>query len=162
MPTEILRQIIEMTLAQFGRAARYDDYQAIAFKIFPAEMEALASSFARQGFVRWLKEGLNLTANEGETDPTAPQIQLNLLPGLKAPAFLNIGSDTEPKLIRVQDSIVADWDLCIAKRHRVAARISRRAEDMAQKAEWFRSNAESETETLGQLMSRLPTNVAAA
>lgn len=58
MTSEIIRRIIEETLARFGRDAIYDDYISIAHELFPDEMRSLANGFERQGFIKWLKQGL--------------------------------------------------------------------------------------------------------
>jgi hypothetical protein len=155
MPTEMIQRIIDETLARFGRDATYDDYRAVAFELFAEEMRALAASFTRQGFIKWIKSGLRSAANVDESDPHAVEVQLDLLPGLPAPGYLNIGNDFDPKLVRVQDSTVQDWEVCIEKRHRVARRITARAEDMAQKLEWFKAHIRTDDETLGACLSRV-------
>lgn len=151
--SEFVRQIIEETLKRFGRDASYDQYRDIAFEMFPNEMAAHARSFERQGFIKWIKTSLRQAANVDESDGEAPEVQLDLLPGWPAPAYLNIGSDVDPRLVRVQDSVIADWETCIAKRHKVAARITARAEDLEQKLEWFRSHA-CGNDTLAQAIER--------
>jgi hypothetical protein len=78
---------------------------------------------------------------------------------LPAPAYLNIGSDVEPKLVRVQDSLIVDWETGVAKRRRVISRVTARTEDMEQKLEWFRAHA-CEGETLGEAIEKAKTVLA--
>lgn len=155
MTSEIIRRIIETTLDRLGREAAYDDYIHTAHELFPEEMAKLASGFTRQGFIKWLKDGMRQAANVDEADPQAPMVQLDLLPGFPAPAYLNIGSDTEPRLLRFADSRAEDIRLAIEKRNRKRAQIGARIEDLEQKLEWLLENQRDKAETVGQVCARL-------
>lgn len=155
MPIELIDQIIAKTLEQFGKKAAYNDYQSVAWQMFPKEMQALAQSFQRQGFVKWLKDGMRRAANIDESDPDAPEVQLDLIPGLSAPAYLNIGSDVEPQLIRFVDAGEQELVASIEKRRKVARRISTRVEDLELKLEWLRTYRESETDCFGIVCERI-------
>lgn len=161
MPIELVRRIIAETLSRFGRSASYDDYRVVAKKLFPYELDAMATNFERQGFVKWIKDGMRQIVNVDESDPDAPTVQLDLLPGISAPAYLNIGSMVAPKLIEFADATVQDLRTVIATRITVNKRISARIEDLQLKLEWLRSNAE-ENETVRAVCSRLAAKQAAA
>lgn len=155
MTSEIIRRIIEETLARFGRDAIYDDYISIAHELFPDEMRSLANGFERQGFIKWLKQGLRQAANVGEDDPDAPFVQLDLMPGLPAPAYLNIGSARAPHLMRFIDALPGDLRTSIDRRIQKASQIGARVEDLQQKLKWLIANQVQLTETVGQVCDRL-------
>jgi hypothetical protein len=134
MPIEIIVRIIEATIARFGDDASYDQYKEIAAELFPKEMKTLRNSFARQGFIKWLKNGMRHAFNVDELDADAPQVQLDLLPGLPAPAYLNIGTWQTPRPRRFSDCTVLDLDTAIQSRGAVLGRISARVEDLQAKA----------------------------
>ena len=162
MTSEMIRRIIDGTLNQLGRDASYDDYINTAHALFPEEMDALGKSFERQGFIKWLKDGMRQVANVGEEDKNAPSIQMKLLPGLPAPAYINIGSEDEPKLIKFTDCSADDLRLAIDKRRIKAAQISKRVEDLQQKLQWLTANRETELETIGHACQRLGGSVTPA
>jgi hypothetical protein len=155
MPIELLQQIIERTLLEYGKTASYNDYQTVAWRMFPNEMQALAQSFTRQGFIKWLKDGMRRVENLDESDPDAPEVQLDLLPGLAAPSYLNIGSDVEPQLMRFVDATEPEIVTSIEKRRRVVRRISTRVEDLELKLEWLRAYRKSEADSFGVVCNRL-------
>ena len=155
MPINQIIRIIEATLARFGKEARYDDYRSIAFEMYPEEMRALGESFARNGFTKWLKDGMRRTFNVDEQDPDAPQVQLDLLPGIAAPAYVNVGSWTTPKPIRFQDCTLVDIDTAIATRKMVYARQGARIEDLQMKREWLAAHATDSTQTVAEVIERM-------
>lgn len=160
MSVEMIRRIIAETLAEFGRGASYDDYQTVGQRLYPAEIRAMGQSFERQGFVKWIKDGMRHAVNAHEEDPDAPQVQLDLLPGKAAPAYLNIGTQTEPALVSFADATEADMRTAIATRVTAAKRITARTKDLTAKLEWFIANRRG-SETIGQVCQRLKQSVAA-
>jgi len=154
MSVEMIRRIIAETLNQFGRSATYDDYQSVGQKLYPEEIRAMAQSFERQGFVKWIKDGMRHALNVHEEDPNAPQVQLDLLPGKAAPAYLNIGTQTEPALVSFADATEVDMRTAIATRVTATRRITARTKDLAAKLEWFLANRRGD-ETIGAVCRRL-------
>jgi hypothetical protein len=153
---EIVRQIIDTTLARYAPASpSYDSYIEVAHELFPDQMSALASGFSRQGFIKWFKDCMRNAANVDESDPCAPTVQLDLMPGLPAPAYLNLSTDSMPRLLRFGDAIGADLRVSIQKRKTKSAQITARAEDLQQKLEWLLANQRSPTETVGEVCARL-------
>lgn len=153
MPTDIIFAVIQEAHERFGDPS-YDQYREVAFELFPKEMEALANSFSRQGFVKWLRDGMRRVVNVDEQDLDAPQVQLDLLPGMSAPAFLNLGTDAAPKLRRFVDCTADDLDVAIETRRRVYARVGARIEDLQIKREWLVAYRHDARDTVGEVIER--------
>lgn len=162
MPIELIVRIIEETLTRFGSTASYDQYRLVAFDLYPEEMRTMSGSFARQGFIKWFKSGMRHTLNEGEDVPDGLEIQMDLLPGLAAPAYLNIGTWVSPRPKRFGDCTVADLDVALNIRATVSARQTKRIEDLRQKREWLRARALSAQESISEVVRRLRGDQAAA
>jgi hypothetical protein len=153
MRNDIIFSVIEEAHQRFGDPT-YDQYREVAFELFPSDMEALASSFSRQGFVKWLRDGMRRVVNLDEQDLNAPRVQLDLLPGGGVPAFLNLGTDTAPKLRRFVDCTVDDLDVAIETRKRVYARVGARIEDLLIKRDWLHAYRKDPRDTVGEILER--------
>jgi hypothetical protein len=155
MPIEQIIRIIEETLARFGNGASYEQYRQVAFELFPDVMKAMGESFARSGFTKWLKDGMRRTFNLDEMDPDAPQVQLDLLPGLAAPAYINVGTWQVPQPRKFQDCTLADIDIAIVTRKTVYSRQGARIEDLQQKREWIAAHIRRDDETIIEVCHRI-------
>lgn len=150
----VAARIIDEALARFGRNAVWDDYLKIGRELYPDEMRLMDESFSRAGFVKWMRDHMRRAINIDESNPYAPTVQLDL-PGLAAPAYLNVGSNNTPQLVRFADVTVDDISVAIAHRARVIGAVSARNEDLMQKREWLKRNRSHDAETFGEVCARL-------
>lgn len=150
----VAARIIDEALARLGRNAVWDDYLAIGRELFPDEMRLLGESFSRNGFIKWMRDHMRRAVNIDESNPYAPTVQMDL-PGLAAPAYLNVGSNNTPQLVRFADVTVDDISVAIAHRARVIGAVSARNEDLMQKREWLKKNRTHDAETFGEVCARL-------
>lgn len=154
----IAERIIDEALARLGRNAVWDDYLEIARELFPDDMRLMDESFSRNGFIKWMRDHMRRVINIDESNPHAPTVQLDL-PGLAAPAYLNVGSNNTPQLVRFVDVTVDDISVAIAHRARVIGAVSARNEDLMQKREWLKKNRLHDAETFGEVCARLGVRV---
>jgi hypothetical protein len=87
-------------------------------------------------------------------------VQLDLLPGKAAPAYLNIGTQSEPALVSFADATESDMRTAIETRVTATKRITARTKDLTGKLEWFLANRKG-NETIGQTCQRLKQSAAA-
>jgi len=150
----VAARIIDEALGRLGRNAMWDDYLQIGRELFPEEMRLMGESFSRNGFIKWMRDHMRRAINIDESNPYAPTVQLDL-PGLAAPAYLNVGSNNTPQLVRFADVTVDDISVAIGHRARVIGAVSARNEDLMQKREWLKTNRSHDMETFGEVCARL-------
>lgn len=106
---------------------------------------------------RTVAERMRRGANVDESDDTAPTLQLWLLPGDRAPAYLTAQDEEDGgfAIVSYLKALEADHRFAIEERRRQVAKISRRADDLEVKLQVLKPYMTTDQTTTEEALARM-------
>jgi hypothetical protein len=115
---------------------------------------------ATKGHKRTVADLMRRAANVDESEEDAPQIQLALLPGMRAPAYLTAKDEEDGGygVVAYMEAVAEDHRFAIDERRQQVVKISRRADDLETKLQTLEPYMESDSSTTRDALERMRTD----